>query len=106
VVELRWIDIFHEVSVLSQYQANPHVGHLEVAYHIFSYMKKNLDWGRHAYDPVTPNIDYTVFNDNANWMSFYCNVKVELLPKIPEPKGNLEIISAFIDANSKKQTHW
>jgi hypothetical protein len=22
-------------------------------------MKKNLDWGRLTYDPVTPNIDYT-----------------------------------------------
>jgi hypothetical protein len=45
-------------------------------------------WLGHAYDPVTPNIDYyTVFNDNADWMSFYCNVKEELLPKIPKPRA-------------------
>jgi hypothetical protein len=55
-------------------------------------MKKNLDWGRLTYDPVTPNIDYTVFNDNADWMSFYGIVKEELLPKMPKPKGNLVTI--------------
>jgi hypothetical protein len=62
-------------------------------------MKKNLDWGRLTYDPVTPNIDYTVFNDNADWMSFYGIIKEELLPKMPKPKGNLVTISAFVDAN-------
>jgi hypothetical protein len=41
---LRWavkigrIDIYLEVSLLSQYQANPRFGHLEAAYHIFAYM--------------------------------------------------------------------
>jgi hypothetical protein len=35
VVELGQINIFYEVSFLSQYQANPRVGHLVAAYHIF-----------------------------------------------------------------------
>jgi hypothetical protein len=34
-VKLRFINIY-EVSVLSQYQVNPCVGHLEAVYHIFS----------------------------------------------------------------------
>jgi hypothetical protein len=48
---LRWaiklgrINIFYEVSALSQYQANPRMGHLEVAYHIFAYLKKHPDMG-------------------------------------------------------------
>ncbi len=72
---------------------------MEAAYHIFSYMKKNIDWGRLTYDPVTPTIDYSVFNDNANWMSFYGNVEKELPPKMPKPTGNPVTISAFVDAN-------
>ncbi len=35
-IELGCIDIFHEVSLLSQYQVNPRVGHLEVMYHVFA----------------------------------------------------------------------
>jgi hypothetical protein len=30
---------------LSQYQANPRVGHLEVMYHVFAYLKNHLDMG-------------------------------------------------------------
>jgi hypothetical protein len=34
-IELRHIDIDHEVSLLLQYQANLRVGHLEALYHMF-----------------------------------------------------------------------
>ena len=42
-IEIRCINIFLEVSLLSQYQANPHLGHLETAFNIFGYLKKHLD---------------------------------------------------------------
>jgi hypothetical protein len=51
------------------------MGHLEVAYHIFAYLKKHPDMGRLAYDPAMPKIDESVFNDNADWTSFYGNVE-------------------------------
>ncbi len=41
VIELGHIDIGHEISLLSQYQANPRVGHLEVLYHVFAYLKNH-----------------------------------------------------------------
>ncbi len=41
-IELGRIDIYHEVSLLSQYQVNPRVGHLEALYHVFAYMKSHL----------------------------------------------------------------
>jgi hypothetical protein len=44
-IELGRINIFHEVSLLSQYQVNPRVGHLEVMYHVFEYLKNHLDMG-------------------------------------------------------------
>jgi hypothetical protein len=84
-IELGRIDIFYEVSALSQYQANPCMGHLEAAYHIFAYLKKHPNMGRLAYDPTMPKIDESVFNDNADWTSFYGNVEEELPPKMPEP---------------------
>jgi hypothetical protein len=45
-IELGHINIYHEVSLLSQYQANPRVGHLEALYHVFAYMKSHLDTAR------------------------------------------------------------
>jgi hypothetical protein len=79
-VELGQIDIVYEISVLSQYQVNPCVGHLEAAYHIFfSYMKKNLDWGRLAYDPANQIlITVCLMTMLTDCMSFYGNVNEEL----------------------------
>jgi hypothetical protein len=56
-VEIGRIDIYLETSLLSQYQANPRFGHLEVAYHIFAYLKKHPDMGKLAYDTHALNID-------------------------------------------------
>ena len=39
-IELGRVDIYHEVSILSQFQASPREGHLEEALHIFAYLKK------------------------------------------------------------------
>jgi len=99
VVELGHINIFQEVSVLSQYQANPRLGHLEAAYHIFAYLKKHLDWGRLVYDGKTPDINKSHFNSKANWTEFYGDVKEELPPNMPEPCGKPVTISAFVNAN-------
>jgi hypothetical protein len=41
-IELGQINISHEISLLSQYQANLRVGHLEVLYHVFAYLKNHL----------------------------------------------------------------
>jgi hypothetical protein len=39
-VKIGRIDIYLEVSLLSQYQANrPRLGHLEAIYHVFTYLK-------------------------------------------------------------------
>ena len=53
-VEIRRIDIFLEVSLLSQYQAGPRLGHLEVLYNVFAYIKKHKDMGKLAYDSKNP----------------------------------------------------
>ena len=98
-VEIGRIDIYLEVSLLSQYQANPRLGHLEAAYHIFGYLKNHLDMGRLAFDPKTPLINEAIFTHNADWKEFYGDVTEELPPNMPEPRGHSVSISAFVDAN-------
>ena len=98
-VELGRVDILLEVALLSQYQANPRLGHLEALYHIFAYLKKHPDMGKLAYDSKTPEIDEKAFAHNADWTDFYGDVEEEMPPKMPEPRGNPVIISAFVDAN-------
>ena len=91
-VEIGRIDIFLETSLLSQYQANPRFGHLEVAYHIFAYLKKHPDMGKLAYDSKQPEIDESIFHHNADWKEFYGDVKEELPPNMPEPRGHPEML--------------
>jgi hypothetical protein len=68
-IELGRIDIHHEVSLLSQYQANPRVGHLKALYHVFAHMKSHLDIGCVSFDPKTPMVDESAFNNGADWNS-------------------------------------
>ena len=65
-IELGRIDIFHEVSILSQHQVNPCEGHLEALYHVFAYLKKHPDMGRLGFDPNQLIIDESAFTSNAD----------------------------------------
>ena len=98
-VELGRIDIFLELYLLSQYQASPRLRHLEVFYNLFAYLKKHPDMGRLSYDSKAPDIDESDFVQGFDWKDFYGNVEEELPPRMPEPRGNPVIISAFIDAD-------
>ena len=91
--------LISRASSLSQYQANPRVGHLKATYHIFAYLKRHPNRGQIAYDPKSPDVDKSVFNNNANWMDFYGEVKEELPANMPKPCGDLVTISAFMDVN-------
>ena len=88
-VKIGHINIYLEVSLLSQYQASPHLGHLEAAYHIFRYRKKHLDMGCLAFDPKAPDINEQHFYNNADWKEFYGNVEEELPPNMPS-RGDIQ----------------
>jgi hypothetical protein len=98
-IELGCINIHHKVSLLSQYQANPRVGHLEALYHVFAYTTSHLDIGCVVFDPKTPMFDESAFNSGSDWKEFYGEVQEELPPKMPKPRGQRVTISAFVDAN-------
>jgi hypothetical protein len=97
MIELGRIDIYYEVSVLSQYLALPRIGHLEAVYHIFSYLSKH-DKSSIVFDPATPIYDPTAFLDQ-DWRAFYGDLEEELPPRMPKPLGKSVNISCFVDAN-------
>jgi hypothetical protein len=57
-----------------------------------------LDIGRVAFDPKTPVVDESAFNNGADWKEFYGEVQEELPPKMPKLQGQRVTISAFVDA--------
>jgi hypothetical protein len=97
MIEIGRIDIYYEVSVLSQYLASPRVGHLETVYHLFAYLHKH-DKSSIVFDPSDPVFDPTAFI-GQDWSEFYGDVEEEMPPKMPEPLGSPVTISVFVDAN-------
>ena len=102
-VELGRLDILFEVSMMSQYQAEPREGHLEALYLITHYLKKN-PFKRIVFDPRTVTVDDNAFYDGETWVEFYGNVVEEDPPGMPEPLGNPVTITCFVDANHATNT--
>jgi hypothetical protein len=63
-------------------------------------MKSHLDIGHVAFDPKTPMVDESAFNNGMDWKEFYGDVQVELPPKMPKPQKQRVTISVFVDANN------
>ena len=96
-VEFRRIDVFNETVLMSQYQDNPQIGHLEVLYHMFLYLNSHMQVGHIGYNPMGPNVDFLLFNDNVNLAEFYGDIKEELPPKISDLCGRA--VSIFLNDN-------
>ena len=102
---LRWateigrVDILLEVSLLSQYQANPREGHLEQLLHIFAYLRKHPKITLYL-SPEVPNMDYDSFQTRKDDFSEIYRDAEETLPhRMPIPRGRSLIMSAFVDAS-------
>jgi hypothetical protein len=55
--------------------------------------------GRIGFDPIDPEVDFSLFNDNADWREFYGDVTEELPVKRPKARGRPVSIYSFVDAN-------
>ena len=73
-IDLVKVNTFHKTFLLLQYQDNPRVGHLEALYYIFASLRIHIKMRRIGYDPMDPNFDLLVFNNNAYWKEFYGDV--------------------------------
>ena len=103
--ELGRVDILLETSLLSQYLAQPRVGHLNQALAIFQYLKKHdrswlvcnpdrfdIDWVPKAEEPSPSR--------RADEMKkMYSDAVDEIPPNMPEPRGKAMDISVFVDAD-------
>jgi hypothetical protein len=96
-VELGRIDVYTEVSLLSQHLVLRHVGHLEAVYHVFAYLNKHEKCS-FIFDPTDP-VPITPTMAKPDWSSFYENLEEELPPQMPKPLGNPVNIHVFVDAN-------
>jgi hypothetical protein len=77
-VELGRIDIYMEVSLLSQHLALPRVGHLEAVYHVFAYLQK-FPKSSMIFDPTDP-VPVTPTSAKPDWSSFYSESEEDLPP--------------------------
>ena len=95
-VELGQVDIYHEVSLLSQYLAASRQGHLEAVYHVFAYLKSHQRFNI-VFDPKDVQLNGSAFAnvDVKAWRDFYGDVVEELPPKMPEPWETLSILLAL-----------
>ena len=68
-VELGWVDILMETSMMSTHLAMPRRGHLEQVHHIFGYLKERPKW-KLFFDPQHPELDERSFT-TYDWYEFY-----------------------------------
>jgi hypothetical protein len=96
-VELGRIDINIDVSPLSSHLAQPRIGHLEQALHVFSYLKHHMN------SHVVFNLNYVMWEqagfEEYNLKDFYGDVKEAVPPHAPPPRGHPVQINAFVDAD-------
>ena len=105
ICELGRLDILHEVSILSQYLAQPRAGHLQQAVNIFYYLKHHtrswllleptkfdIEWTANANEPCP--------EDRALAMKvIYPDAWDEKPYNMPPPRGESVNISIFVDAD-------
>ena len=103
---LRWaseigrVDILHELTLLSSYQASPREGHLEQIYHIFGYLKGKGKMTLY-FDPALPPIDPSSFTGSSAdaFRTIYRGAQEQKPDNAPEPRGRSVKSTAFVDAS-------
>lgn len=95
MIEIGRIAIAVEVSMMASYTSIPRIGHLEAILHMFAYLSQH-------------NRAKLVFDDSymehemepkQDWTGFYPDVKENMPPKAPEPRGRTVEMTAFVDAD-------
>ncbi len=80
MMELGWVDICTECSMMSLNLALPRQGHTEALFHMFTYLKvhNNLEV---VFDPAKPDIHMNAFPKEDLSLRIYGNVQEELSPQ-------------------------
>ena len=98
--ELGRVDVLHEVSLLSQYQASPRQGHLEQALHIFAYLDKKPKLTLYM-SPNSPSLPQEGFarTTASKFKEYYRDAEEGLPHRMPRPRGIAVETTAFVDAS-------
>ena len=97
--EIGRVDILHEISLLSQYQASPREGHLEELLRVIAYLKRKPKLTLYM-NPEAPVIDYTLFASDAETFKEYYRDATEQLPhRMPKARGRSVVTTAMVDAS-------
>ena len=105
IIELGRIDIHLETSLLSQYLAQPRLGHLKQACNIFRYLKR-VNSAYVVMDPTKWDIEWTGDKGEAHpkqraqyMKELYPDARDNMPHDMPKPLGNSVNISCFVDAD-------
>ena len=97
--ELSRVDILHEVSILSQYQAAPRVNHMKQLLQIFGYLEKHPKLSIYL-DPDMPHLNSFEFpSDTSEFLEYYRDAKEEMPKNMPKPRGRSVVTTAFVDSS-------
>lgn len=98
-IELGRVDILHEVSLMSAYQAAPRQGHLSRVLDIFAYLKQDPKKTLY-FSPELLLLDEVAFTSKrADFREQYGALSEPIPPGTPEPRGRGPcILTAFVDA--------
>jgi hypothetical protein len=96
-VELGRIDIYINVALLSSFQAQPRVGHLQQVLHIFAYLKCH-EQSHLVFDPNMVDWDESKF-EKHDWSDFYRDAREAKPANAPTTRGVPVQINVFMDAD-------
>ena len=97
--EIGRVDVVHEISILSQYQAVPREGHMEQLLRVFAFWK-HKDRLSIYMDPRLPNVDYSQFiSSQEDFKAYYFDAEEPMPHRMPVPQGASVWITAFVDAS-------
>ena len=97
IIELGYVDIQTEVSILASQMALLHEGHLDVIFRVFGCLKNkhNLQL---VLNPSYPEINHSDFPDN-DWTSMYGNVMEAIPPNAPAPGGKEVNLQLYVNSD-------
>ena len=98
-IELGRLDILHEVSILSSYNASPRIGNLDTVYRISRYLKMHQN-SRILFDNKLIEVSPGEFYFKPNWEDF-CPEAEEGFhpPRAPELRGPAVKLISYVDAD-------
>jgi hypothetical protein len=96
-VELGYIDIINEVSILSTYLCLPREGRLETIFHVFAYLALHHNT-RVMFDPTYSSVDMGTFI-KSDWKSMYGDAKEMIPSEDPVTHGKEVDMCLFVDSD-------